>query len=315
MTSWTLAADEYGILSIADTRAAGLTAKDVAALTRSGELTSLSRGWYAVSSPGTPEARHVLLTRAVLRAHEGRAVAAHHSALCMLGLPTFRADLTTVCLSRRSPGPNRTRKGLKLGRCVPAEALGAATVVPAMAVAQAGASCGPLAGLVAADAALHKALCTKGDLDLALGWVRRHPGTGLLTPFLELADGRRESPGETRLAHAFHLMKLSVTPQARIEDRGFLAFADFLLDDWPVVVEFDGMVKYGRKRDAVDRWGNQLTPQQVLVAEKRREDRIRELGYQVVRVVWSELDDPAALARRIRAAINRARASAAIRSA
>jgi len=87
------------------------------------------------------------------------------------------------------------------------------------------------------------------------------------------------------------------------------------LDDWPVVVEFDGMVKYGRKRDAVDRWGNQLTPQQVLVAEKRREDRIRELGYQVVRVVWSELDDPAGLARRIRAAINRARASAAIRSA
>ena len=53
-------------------------------------------------------------------------------------------------------------------------ALGAATVVPAMAVAQAGASCGPLAGLVAADAALHKALCTKGDLDLAMGWVRRH---------------------------------------------------------------------------------------------------------------------------------------------
>lgn len=31
---------------------------------------------------------------------------------------------------------------------------------------------------------------------------------------------------------------------------------------------------------------------QALVAEKRREDRLRDLGFQVVRVTWAELDRP-----------------------
>jgi len=38
----------------------------------------------------------------------------------------------------------------------------------------------------------------------------------------------------------------------------------------------------------------------VVVAEKLREDRLRDLGYLIVRLVWSELADPATVARKIR---------------
>ena len=113
--------------------------------------------------------------------------------------------------------------------------------------------------------------------------------------------------GETRLGHLFHLMRTSVTPQFEISEPGVHAVVDFRIDDEMVVVEFDGLVKYWRSADEPDPFGNRRTPNQVVVDEKRREDAIRELGFEVVRVVWSDLDDPLTLARRIAAAIKRAR--------
>lgn len=60
-----------------------------------------------------------------------------------------------------------------------------------------------------------------------------------------------------------------------------------------MVIEFDGLVKYaGSGADA-------------LIAEKRREDRLRDLGYEVVRVTWADLAHPAELVARIRRAIDR----------
>jgi len=47
------------------------------------------------------------------------------------------------------------------------------------------------------------------------------------------------------------------------------------------VVEFDGAVKYAGADGRA-----------ALVAEKLREDRLRALGYEVVRIVWSDLARP-----------------------
>ena len=87
------------------------------------------------------------------------------------------------------------------------------------------------------------------------------------------------------------MLGIAATPQVRIP--GSNAIVDFLLDDAPVVIEFDGRVKYGRGADELDPFGRRRSGQEVLWQEKRREDRLRELGYEVVRVVWSELDSPA----------------------
>ena len=307
MDEWLLVGDDHGIASAADLGRAGLRASEVAALVTAHRVTPLIRGWYALTAPASGEERHILTTRALIRARGGQVLAAHHSGLLIVGLPTYRADLTLVRLSRRTPGPTRQRAGYRLGRAVPAEAQLDDAVAPAVAVVQHGLSSGPLSALVAADAALHRGLVTRPDLDGALEWARFHPMSAAVKRFLALADGRRESPGETRLAHALHLMGVAATPQVRITAPGFTAYVDFLVDREDVVLEFDGRVKYDRAADQPDPFGHRRTPQQVLWAEKQREDRLRELGYEVVRVTWSDLDDPVALARRIGAAVNRAR--------
>jgi very-short-patch-repair endonuclease len=75
---------------------------------------------------------------------------------------------------------------------------------------------------------------------------------------------------------------------------GFVGRVDFLVAG-RVVVEFDGAVKYeGAEGRAA------------LVREKQREDRLREAGYIVIRVTWSDLDRPAVLMARVRAALARA---------
>jgi very-short-patch-repair endonuclease len=71
---------------------------------------------------------------------------------------------------------------------------------------------------------------------------------------------------------------------------------DFLWRDWKVVGEFDGKLKYGRElREGED-------PGEAVFREKIREDRLRELGYIVVRWVWDDLRQPERLAARIRRA-------------
>ena len=59
-----------------------------------------------------------------------------------------------------------------------------------------------------------------------------------------------------------------------------------------MLIEFDGRVKYATG-DAL--W-----------AEKQREDRIRGLGYEVVRLTWADLKNPERVRRLVDAAIRRA---------
>ena len=61
-----------------------------------------------------------------------------------------------------------------------------------------------------------------------------------------------------------------------------------------VLVEFDGRAKYGMggRRREDDLW-----------AEKQREDRLRALGYVVVRLVWADLDRPQVVIQRVLAAL------------
>lgn len=62
-----------------------------------------------------------------------------------------------------------------------------------------------------------------------------------------------------------------------------------------IVVEFDGLVKY----EAAD-------GRAALAPEKRREDRLRAAGYEVVRLTWADLDRPERIAMLIRQAASRA---------
>lgn len=63
-----------------------------------------------------------------------------------------------------------------------------------------------------------------------------------------------------------------------------IARTDFGWKHLRLVGEFDGLVKYTRNEYLLGR-----SPQDVVVAEKIREDRIRAQGYRVVRWLWKDV--------------------------
>jgi very-short-patch-repair endonuclease len=232
----------------------------------------------------------------------------HHSALVLLDLPTYDADLSTVHLTRLNPSPGRPaprvaarRNGLVLHQpivdVVPPEVTTvrdphrAAYVPVEVAVVQAGLTGTPLTTLVAADAALHRGMARAPDLVAAVRSLRGHHGIGPVRAVLAQADGRIESPGETLTGYIVRGMGLELEPQFEVQAEGRQFRADFRIKGTRVLVEFDGRVKYATGDG------------RVLFEEKQREDALRRAGWVVVRVVWSDLQDPAALRRRVRSAL------------
>ncbi len=312
MDGWQIIADEHGLFTAKDARAAGLRWRELERLVSDDEAVRLCRGWYALpleplpadeDSPAERRRRlHGLVTRATVRGFAGRAVASHHSALVLASLPIFRADLRRVHVTRTGDELSRKRDRLTVHEQVVGASCEGGAIDTAVAIVQTGVVNGAMAGLVAADAALHRKLTTREELTRAMKLVDG-PGVGAVRRILRHVDSRSESPGETRTRHALTIIGLTSTAQFRVEDGDFLAVVDLLLDQAPVVLEFDGFVKYGR---TVTRPGDPA-PGDVVFAEKAREDRLRDLGYEVVRITWSDLEDLPALRRRIEAAITRAR--------
>jgi hypothetical protein len=78
-------------------------------------------------------------------------------------------------------------------------------------------------------------------------------------------------------------------------DGRFVGRSDFGWPDFGVLGEFDGKTKYG---ELLRRPGQ--TAEEVLIAEKMREDRMRELGWVVIRWMWHDLMRPEPLINRLR---------------
>lgn len=88
----------------------------------------------------------------------------------------------------------------------------------------------------------------------------------------------------------FHFMAAGL-PEALLQvpfydDEGLIGYADFTWNDLRVIGEADGLGKYASRED--------------LIAEKHREDRLRALGWIVVRWTWEEIfHNPKAVVERI----------------
>ncbi|MEO5982001.1 MAG: type IV toxin-antitoxin system AbiEi family antitoxin domain-containing protein [Pedococcus sp.] len=323
---------EHATVSSADATRLGIDAYGLRTRVASGQLRRLIRGWYAVCPPGvarppwvgddvfeTERRQHRLLTVALLRSFEGRVVASHQSALVLHGVPLWRADLTTAHLSRTQGDHTRHRRQAVLHPRAPLSPVrttdGLSTVDVAAACVQVGlypphemTARHPFESLVATDGALHAGLVSPEGLEAAITLCAHHPGIQQVRALLKFADGRHESVGETRLAHVMRLLGLRFTPQVWVTAGGRRWRCDFELEDDPVVVEFDGLVKYSGGARAITP-GSVLAGREALVAEKWREDRLRDEGRQVVRFIWSELDDHGLIAQRLDGAIARARRS------
>lgn len=298
-----LLAAHDGVVTARELRGTGLTTNQVASLVSRGLLLRLRRdvlvdaGWWSTLSAWE---RHVPRASGVLRSLDptgtGRFALSHHSALAVHGVALYGVD-PDVHLVRTTPGRGYRSTRLQVHAAVGPEHLtsahGLPVLRPAPAVLQVAAASGIEAGLVAADHALREQRCTRDQLRESVTCLPLRVGRPFATVVAERTDGRHESAGESRTAWALHLLgHRDAQPQVTIRTAQgqFVARVDFLLGR--VVIEFDGMSKY-----------DDLS---VLRSEKRREDALRSLGYQVVRITWAELADLPALRRKIAAALARA---------
>ncbi|MBC7550908.1 MAG: hypothetical protein H7269_08440 [Cellulomonas sp.] len=293
---------QHGALAVGDAYSCGYTKLSLSRVVSAGDLLRVRTGAFVdarLHAEATPEGRHGLAALAIARSFRGRHAVSHQSAVAVLGLPLLSDVLSVTHLSRRSPGDQRTAQGLRIHRHLSPGSVrmvaGVAVVHPAVAVVQAAAVAGVKAGVAAADAALAAGRVTKKDLEVALRIGRIGPGRADARTTVDLADGLSESPGESWARVLFVSLGLP-TPELQVEitdERGRLVGrVDFLFRAQRTIVEFDGLVKYGGAQG-----------RQALIAEKRREDSLRALGYQMVRLTWRDLYDPPRLAHTMRSVL------------
>ncbi|KRE60052.1 type IV toxin-antitoxin system AbiEi family antitoxin domain-containing protein [Nostocoides sp. Soil756] len=301
-----LAAAQQGVLSSRDATRLDVDPNALAALVASGRLARVRRGAYVLGAlwqPATPERRLDLRARAVLHARRrSEEAATHQSALAVHGLPLHGVAMDVVDLQGQVSRVRRAA-GLRLhpldGALPDVVVDGCRVLSVEAALAQVVLREGRDAAVVTADAALRSRVA---DLDRAVDLVeqlaespRRAARAGR---WLHLADPLSESVGETRTRLLLADLGYEATSQVRVRDEAgsVVARVDLLVGAW-VVVEFDGLVKYeGAEGRAA------------LAAEKAREDRLRALGYEVVRLTWADLARPQRVAALVRSAVERAAA-------
>lgn len=282
-----------------DLRALGWSDPAISRAVRSGRLCSVRRG-YLAPPVADPAARHLQAAAAAARAAADAAVS-HRSGLLVHRLPLVGA---------RPPQPEVTVPPRQLGHLagahlyratLPGDAVTTVRGVRVTSVARTlidVARHRPAPSAVAAvDAALNRGMVSEAELIEVVLACWYWPRIRRAVRALQLVDGRAESPLESVSRLAMMWLRLPAPDlQARFVDSGgrFVARTDFYWAGFGVVGEADGVMKY--------------TDRDVLVAEKRRQEALEDLGLIVVRWGWDDVTRrPRHLAARIEAAFERGR--------
>lgn len=285
--------------------ATGSTPADLAERAAAGELERLRRGVYVQSAERTVEERHRILLAATVAVGDGGSVVSFGSAAVLHRLPVWHPALERVHLTRSRPDGGRIRAVVH--RHVAPLAADDVTVVddfPVTTLARTFvdyARTVPFGWAVAAGDQALQAGMTMADVDAQLESAKARRGVRRARFAATVIDAAGESPGES-LSRALFVESGIPVPELQAElfdDGRFVARPDFLWREFGTVGEFDGLVKYGR----LLRPGESAAD--AVIREKRREDRMRDLGLQVVRWTWSEIFEADDLRRRLAKAFDR----------
>ncbi|UPK73825.1 type IV toxin-antitoxin system AbiEi family antitoxin domain-containing protein [Nocardioidaceae bacterium SCSIO 66511] len=273
----------------------GYHRRDLQRAVRTKVIHRIRHGTYAFAEMWddlTPEQRHVVLTKSVVRESNGAVAACSVSACALRGMSLWGHDLSQIHVMRLGGGASRREAGVVHHRAAIAESEveivdGIPSVSAARAACEAGSRVGLEAGIVLYDSGLRLGAVTEESLDRQAALMERHPGTRKVRFGVRLADGRAESPGESRNRFLFYRFNVP-TPDLQVsvhDSAGLLiGITDFGWELYCHVGEFDGMIKY-RRRSNGDR-----DPEAVVIDEKRREDKIRAQRRGVTRTIWADLN-------------------------
>jgi predicted transcriptional regulator of viral defense system len=284
---------QLGLFTAVDARRAGYQHTEIRSLCSSGTWVPLRRGVYVaadvLSDIETAGRRHQIDCLAViLELRRQTAVISHESAARLWGLPVRRSlsrlvRLTDPTLSRRGRGYAVTQAPLRSHEFVRRGPL------PLTNAGRTLLDCARSWDLddavVAMDAGLLAGTVTARQLDEGVAALRGWRGAARAARAVSLADGRAESPLETR--GRLRIVGAGLpTPELQVEIRvagRLVGVVDAWFEEAAVAVEFDGRVKYTHP------WRGR-TPERVLWEEKRREDELRGLDIRIVRLADADLD-------------------------
>ncbi|MDQ2797696.1 MAG: hypothetical protein M3Y06_11125 [Actinomycetota bacterium] len=279
-----LGADRQGfVCTVAQATAAGFGRSEVRRARRRRERSSPARSVLAsVCIDGADYAserrRHALAASGAALLHPGQTVSGRSAAI-LHGLPTLAVPSV----------PEMTQSGATLGRRAGAQVRGATisdldrtdwfgapvTTIPRTLVDLARHS--RRDALMAADAALREAVTDRTAIEAALASATGWPGIKQARAVLALANPLSESPLESITRLALHddgfpppqLQVEIVDPTRRSPWR-----VDLLWPDARLILECDGQGKYTAAEAR---------------RERRREARLRALGYRIERLLWTEI--------------------------
>jgi hypothetical protein len=312
----------------ADAAAAGIPRGAAERRLASGRWVRLRRGQFCTATDwkgAGPERRLRLRTLAAARAYGDEVLVSHLSAAELWGLPLPPHVAGPAVLTRPKGPPASTRyvddlvvQVAPVGAHEWTTHQGLRVTRPARTVADCLRHLPAGHALPIADAAVHRGLTTRREVEETVAGQSTWPYAGQAVHLVELIDGRRETWLES---HSVAVLAAQGVPlprsQAVVEDDEgrFVGRVDFLWPDHSVIGEADGWGKYALPSarsgdlagpDAAGGTVDLAAVRSAIMAEKAREDRLRELGYLVVRWSLADVDHhPHQVARRIRAAMAR----------
>ena len=301
---------QMGVFTADQAYAVGYSPDEVQRLREAGTLQSLRRGVYAIAAQYAaldPLRRHKVDARAALLRLKQPATLSHESAAVWTSLELLRPNLRSVQFTRPELRASRRESGIHhhLGD-LPSDHLrivhDTAVTAPARTAVDIARSTDFSRGLAVVDSCLRDGT-SRQQLQETMEFCSCWPGARRASRAVAAADGRAANPGESWSRAV--LIAAGIEPTAlQLEVRdsdGLIGYADFGWEDLMTLGEFDGRLKYGVQPGA--------DPQQagmVVWREKRREDRLRAAGFEVVRWTWEDLYRPGPLIARLQTALSRA---------
>lgn len=279
-----------------------------------GEVTRVRRGVYTPATTGSVIERHraTLLARctAAARTLSGRFAFSHQTAAFLHGLPvTVRSDVAHLVQQIRPQGDS-AHDLIRHHTChLPDEDITMIAGLPVTTMPRTLVDCAralhPREGLCVADAILRRLTGMdrfrpdrgltsqqrlREELVERVRQLGRAPGVVRARAIVAYADGRAESPGESRLRWV--VLKSGFAAPI-LQPCICTAVGDFYADlgwrseegrptQW-VLAEYDGVTKYQANED--------------LYREKQREDALRDAGCVVIRATKQDIAHPGRLTR------------------